>query len=454
MKGKLLIIDDHKQVLKALIQLLEPEFDCITGISNPNQIISYINKEEFDVILLDMNFSAGLNTGNEGIYWLNRILKSDPLATVVMITAYSDVNLAVRAIKEGATDFVVKPWDNNKLIATMQTAFKLRQSKMENKKLRERQRQINKGVTKQDTPLIGKSQPMEMVLKVISKVARTDANVLVVGENGTGKELIVKEIHNNSRRADEVLINIDIGTITESLFESEMFGHIKGAFTDAREDKTGWFETASGGTLFLDEIGNLSLSMQSKLLTAIQNRVIYKVGSKTPINFDIRLVCATNKNLEELVSKNLFREDLYYRINTIVVEIPPLRDRDEDIILLAEHFLKEYANKYEKFNLKFSSKTLDKLMKYNWPGNVRELRHTTEKAVILCESDILRPEDFIVSLSAQQQFLKEKPLTFAEIEKQALQVALSSNNGSVLKASKELGLARQTMYNKMQKYNL
>jgi DNA-binding NtrC family response regulator len=454
MKGKLLIVDDHKQVLKALIQLLEPEFESVTGISNPNQIISYINKEEFDVILLDMNFSAGVNTGNEGIYWLNRILKSVPLAAVVMITAYSDVNLAVRAIKEGAIDFVVKPWDNNKLIATMQTAFKLRQSNIENKKLRERQKQINKANFNQYNPLIGNSQPMEKVLKVINKVARTEANVLVVGENGTGKELIVREIHNNSRRADEVFISIDIGTIAETLFESEMFGHIKGAFTDAKEDKTGWFETASGGTLFLDEIGNLSLTMQSKLLAAIQNRVIYKVGSKTPIPFDIRLVCATNKNLEELVSKNLFREDLYYRINTIVIEIPPLRDRGEDVVLLAEYFLKEYATKYEKFYLKFSSKTLDKLMKYNWPGNVRELRHTIEKAVILCESEVLMPEDFIISYVTQQPLINQKPPTFSEIEKQALQIALNNNNGSVLKASQELEIARQTMYNKMQKYNL
>jgi DNA-binding NtrC family response regulator len=454
MNGNLLIVDDHKQVLKALVQLLEPEFESVTGISKPDQILSYINKEEYDVILLDMNFSAGVNSGNEGIYWLNRILKSDPLAAVVMITAYSDVNLAVRAIKEGATDFVVKPWDNNKLIATMQTASKLRQTKIENKKLRDRQKQINKGIIKKDGPLVGKSQVMEDVLKVLTKVARTDANVLVLGENGTGKELIVKEIHNNSRRADEVFISIDIGTITETLFESEMFGHIKGAFTDAREDKTGWFETASGGTLFLDEIGNLSLTMQSKLLTAIQNRVIYKVGSNTPIPFDIRLICATNKDIEEMVSRNLFREDLYYRINTIVIEIPPLRDRGEDIILLAEHFLKEYAGKYEKYNLKFSSKTLDKLMKYSWPGNVRELRHTIEKAVILCDSDILLPEDFIISHSRPQPSLQQKSPTYAEIEKQALQIALNNNNGSVLKASKELGLARQTMYNKMQKYNL
>jgi DNA-binding NtrC family response regulator len=454
MNGKLLIVDDHKQVLKALIQLLEPEFEIITGLSNPNQIVSCISQEEFDVILLDMNFSAGINTGNEGIYWLNRILKSDPLAVVVMITAYADVDLAVRAIKEGATDFVVKPWDNNKLIATLLSAHKLRQSKNENKKLRDRQKQLNKGISKQNTPLIGKSKPMEDVFQVINKVAKTEANILVIGENGTGKEVIVKEIHQLSRRADELFISIDLGSITETLFESEMFGHVKGAFTDAKEDKTGWFETASGGTLFLDEIGNLSLNMQSKLLTAIQNRVIYKVGSKTPIPFDIRLICATNKNLEEMVANHLFREDLYYRINTIVIEIPPLRDRGEDIVLLAEHFLKEYATKYEKFNLKFNSKTHDKLMKYNWPGNVRELRHTIEKAVILCDSTILTPEDFIFSHSVQQTTLEQKPSTFAEIEKQAIQIALRNNNGNVLKASKELELARQTMYNKMQKYNL
>jgi len=454
MQCKLLIVDDHKQVLKALIQLLETEFETITGISNPNQIISQIKKEDFDVILLDMNFSAGVNTGNEGIYWLNCILKSDPSVVVVMMTAYADINLAVRAIKEGATDFVVKPWDNNKLITTLQAAFKLRQSRIENKRLREKQKQINKGINKQPDILIGKSSVMENVFQVMHKVAKTDANVLVIGENGTGKELIVREIHNNSRRSGEVFISVDIGTITETLFESEMFGHVKGAFTDAREDKTGWFETASGGTLFLDEIGNLSLTMQSKLLTAIQNRVIYKVGSKTPIPFNIRLILATNKNLEELVSKDLFREDLYYRINTIVLELPPLRDRGEDIVLLAEHFMKEYSVKYEKFRLKFSSKTLDKLMKYNWPGNVRELRHTVEKAVILCESDVLMSEDFILSHSSKAQFNQDRPSTFDEIEKKAVENALNNNNGNVLKASKELGLARQTMYNKIQKHNL
>lgn len=454
MNGKLLIVDDHKQVLNALIQLLEPEFEKVTGISNPNQIISCLSQEEYDIILLDMNFSAGVNSGNEGIYWLNRILKSDPLAVVVMITAYTDVDLTVRAIKEGAIDFVVKPWDNNKLITTLQAGCKLRKSKVEYKKLHNRQKQLNKGIILRGGPLIGKSQVMEDVLKVMNKVAKTDANVLVTGENGTGKEQIVKEIHKMSERADEAFISVDVGSIAETLFESEMFGHIKGAFTDAREEKTGWFETASGGTLFLDEIGNLSLSMQSKLLAAIQNRTIYKVGSKTPIPFDIRLICATNKNLTEMTTKNLFREDLYYRINTIVIEVPPLRDRGEDVVLLAEHFLNEYAVKYGKFNLKFTSKTLDKLLHYNWPGNVRELRHTVEKAVILCDSDVLTPDDFLIVYPMQQNYNKDKPPTFEEIEKQAIKTSLIKNHGSILKASKELGLARQTLYNKMQKYNL
>ncbi len=452
MKGNLLIVDDHKSVLKALVQLLEPEFEKLVGLSTPNQIPALMKKEVPDVILLDMNFSAGINTGNEGIYWLNIILKLDPLAVVVMITAYAEVNLAVRAIKEGATDFIVKPWDNSKLIASLQAAFQLRQSKMENRKLREKQKQINRGILNQYGSLLGKSPAMENVLRIVSKVARTDANVLVVGENGTGKELVVKEIHNRSPRAEEAFISLDMGTIAETLFESELFGHIRGAFTDAREDKTGWMETASGGTLFLDEIGNLSLSMQAKLLTAIQNRVIYKVGSSTPVPFDTRLICATNKNLQEMVSQGIFREDLYYRINTIVIEIPPLRDRGEDMILLAEHFLKEYAQKYGKHSLRFNTRAIDKLMKYHWPGNVRELRHTIEKAVILSDSDILKPEDF--SIFYTRPTSQQIPITYAEIEKQAIQNALINHNGNVLKASKELGLARQTMYNKMQKYNL
>lgn len=454
MDGKLLIVDDHKQVLKALIQLLESEFESVAGISNPNQIISCLSRERYDVILLDMNFSAGINTGNEGLYWLNRILKSDPSAVVVMITAYADADLAVRAIKEGATDFVVKPWDNNKLIATLQAALKLRQSKTENTRLRDRQKQLIRKNVGQTSPLIGKSPAMQKVFQLMNKVAGTEANVLVAGENGTGKELIVKAIHNNSRRADEVFIGIDISTITETLFESEMFGHVKGAFTGAGEDRTGWFETASGGTLFLDEIGNLSFTMQSKMLAALQNRVIYKVGSKAPIPFDIRLICATNKDLEDLISRNLFREDLYYRINTIVIEVPPLRERGEDVILLAENFLREYAARYEKHKLRFNGKTLDKLMRYNWPGNVRELQHAVEKAVILCDSDVLKPDDFFMSYQSQQTDHQERPRTLAEIEKQALLTALDKNSGSILKAARELGLARQTMYNKIRKFNL
>ena len=453
MNGKLLIVDDHKQVLKALIQLLEPEFEIITGLSNPNQIVSCISQEEFDVILLDMNFSAGINTGNEGIYWLNRILKSDPLAVVVMITAYADVDLAVRAIKEGATDFVVKPWDNNKLIATLLSAHKLRQSKNENKKLRDRQKQLNKGISKQNTPLIGKSKPMEDVFQVINKVAKTEANILVIGENGTGKEVIVKEIHQLSRRADELFISIDLGSITETLFESEMFGHVKGAFTDAKEDKTGWFETASGGTLFLDEIGNLSLNMQSKLLTAIQNRVIHKVGSKTPIPFDIRLICATNCVLPLRVSEGLFREDLLYRINTIQIEVPPLRDRVDDIPVLAYHFLRVYCEKYNKPARKINTQALEKLANYHWPGNIRELQHSIEKAVILSDSSVLGHSDFVFNVLSKD-VSDNNSMTLEEMEKKLISESIRKHDNNLSIVASKLGITRQTLYNKLKKYDL
>jgi DNA-binding NtrC family response regulator len=453
MPGKLLIADDHRQVLKALTQLLETEFDQVEAVSNPNLIPGILRKQETDVILLDMNFSAGVNSGNEGIYWLNEILKSDPDAVVVMITAYADVNLAVRAIREGAFDFVVKPWDNQKLITTLKAALKLRQSKLENKKLKERQKQINRAAMK-TIPFIGKSPAIENVLRMMRKVAATEANVLVTGDNGTGKELMVGELHHLSRRREEPFIAVDVGSLAETLFESEMFGYVRGAFTDAKEDKTGWFETAAGGTLFLDEIGNLSFSAQSKLLAAIQNRVICKVGSKNPVPVDVRLICATNKNLEELVSKNLFREDLLYRINTIVIEMPPLKERGEDIILLASHFLHEYAAKYEKHSLRLSHKAVDRLMSHSWPGNVRELRHTIEKAVILCDSDVLKPEDLVLSGFNHALIRENAMATLAEIEKQAIANALDRTRGNILKASIELGLARQTMYNKMKKYNL
>jgi DNA-binding NtrC family response regulator len=454
MKTKLLIVDDHKPVLKALTQLLEQEFDEVTTIANPNQIPNLVGKENFEVILLDMNFSTGINTGNEGIYWLNRILKIDPLAIVVMITAYGDVELAVKAMKEGATDFILKPWDNDKLAATLQSALKLRQSKIEVRNYKNKQTHLKEEIDKRFNQLIGNSAAFTEVLKTVKKVAKTDANVLILGENGTGKELIARQIHRLSNRANEVFINVDIGAITESLFESEMFGHKKGAFTDAKTERSGRFEAASTGTLFLDEIGNLSLSMQAKLLTAIQNREIFKVGSNKPIPVDIRLICATNKNIKEMVAENLFREDLYYRINTVEILLPSLQDRKDDIILLVGHFLKEYSLKYEKPLLKFNSKALDKLMNYHWPGNIRELRNAVEKAVILSESHIIKPEHFLLTSLFRRTHHVTEPLTFDEIEKQSIINALENNHGNIAKTAHELGLARQTLYNKIEKHNL
>jgi DNA-binding NtrC family response regulator len=450
--GKLLIVDDHRGILKALVQLLEPEFEMVHTANNPNLIPKFIESESYDVILLDMNFSAGINTGNEGLYWMRTILKYDSSIAIIMITAYGEVDLAVKAMKEGATDFVLKPWDNDKLIATLKAAVKLHQSKLEINSLRNKQKHLSEVVDKHYNRLIGSSKPMQKIISTIEKVAGTDANVLLLGENGTGKELLAREIHKKSDRANEVFVSVDMGALSHSLFESEMFGHQKGSFTDAKEDRVGRLETASGGTLFLDEIGNLSLEMQAKLLTVLQNRQIIRLGSNKAVSIDVRLICATNKNLKQMIAERQFREDLFYRINTIEIEIPPLRDRTEDIEPIADYFLKQYSKKYKKALLKISSSALKKLKKYHWQGNIRELQHKIEKAVIMCESSLLQAEDFFVSESPVKSL--KKPQKFAEIEKQAIETALTNNNGSVAKAAQELGLARQTLYNKMLKYEL
>ena len=453
-KGKVLIIDDHKTVLKALLQILEPEFGLVHGISNPNLLPGLITKERFDVYLLDMNFSAGKHTGNEGLYWLREIHKYDPKASVVLITAYGDVNLAVTALKEGATDFVLKPWDNDRLIATLRSALKLSQSQREVDSLKNRQIQLTDSINKNQESIIGSSSCMNEIFETINKVSKTDANILILGENGTGKELIAREIHNRSKRLQEIFLSVDMGSISESLFESEIFGHKKGAFTDAKEERAGRFETASGGSLFLDEIANLSMYMQAKLLRVLESRQITKLGSNKAIDIDIRLICATNKNIRQMVDQNLFREDLLYRINTIEIMIPPLRERGDDIIILANHFLAKYTLKYEKSRLRISQKAFDKLLQYQWPGNVRELQHTIEKAVIMSDSEILGPEDFFIRKEAFEYTHQDVPVSFSEIERSAIMNALKNNNGSVYKAAKELKLARQTVYNKMIKYGL
>lgn len=452
-KNKILVVDDDKQVLKTLEFLLETEYEQVTTINSPNLIPSELRSEKFDVILLDMNFSKGQNTGNEGFYWLNRILKSDPDAIVILITAYGDVEIAVRAIQEGATDFILKPFDNDKLLATINTAIKLRLSKVQVKKLKKTQEVIAKDLEKTHLLIKATSPVMEKVYSTIKKVAKTDANILILGENGTGKEVIAREIHRLSVRSNEAFIHVDLGSINGNLFESELFGHKKGAFTDAKEDRIGRFEIASGGTLFLDEIGNIPLPQQAKLLTTIQNKEVVPIGSNTHTSIDVRIISATNKSIETMIKENLFREDLFYRINTIVIEIPPIRERGEDVILFADKFLALFSKKYDKPNLKFDKNAYSQLITYNWPGNVRELQHTIEKSVILCESDIISPKDLMLKSQALN-LINNEPQKLDDIEKKAIITALNNNNGVLTFAAKELGIARQTMYNKMKKYGL
>ena len=450
-KDKILIADDDKNILKSLSILLDNEFDTVDTLSNPNLIISQYQKENYDIVLLDMNFSAGLNTGNEGIFWLNEILKIDKNATVIFITAYGDVNLAVKAMKQGATDFIIKPWNNEKLIHTLQSALKIKESQLKIDKLSKDNESLSGEINKPNEKIIGSSAAMKEIFSVIDKVAATNASVLITGENGTGKELIAKEIHRRSARKSKPMITIDMGSIPESLCESELFGHKKGAFTDAKEDKTGRFEIANGGTLFLDEIGNLPVSLQSKILTVLQKHEIVPVGANKHIPIDIRLITATNKNPEEMIQKGLFREDLFYRINTVQIQLPPLRKRKEDILEIAEYYLRIFATKYEKQGIKFSNQAINTLQQYQWPGIIRELKHTIEKAVILCTDNLLEPDNFMLKQKPKKQ---EWPLKFEEIEKMAIVRALENNERKMTEAAKELGLTRQTLYNKIKKYNI
>ncbi|MBS6689770.1 MAG: sigma-54-dependent Fis family transcriptional regulator, partial [Sanguibacteroides justesenii] len=384
-QGTILVVDDNKAVLNALEMLLAGVFREVITIRTPNQIEATLESGRVDVVLLDMNFSAGINTGNEGLYWLSRIKGYAAEIPVVLFTAYADIDLAVRAVKEGATDFVVKPWDNAKLVATLLAAYRLHESRREVKQLKAKEEVLKGQLSPERTVVWGESDAMCRVRQLIEKVAVTDANVLITGENGTGKEIVAREIHALSGRKGEVMISVDMGAITETLFESELFGHVKGAFTDAREDRVGKFEAANKGTLFLDEIGNLSYALQSKLLATLQSRKVIRVGSNKPVDVNIRLICATNSDLPRMVKEGTFREDLLYRINTIHVEVPPLRERGNDILLLAEAFLRDYGRKYRKPDLSFSSETRQRLLGYSWPGNVRELQHTVEKAVIMCD---------------------------------------------------------------------
>ncbi|EAQ99909.1 sigma-54-dependent transcriptional regulator [Maribacter sp. HTCC2170] len=450
--ANILVIDDNKSVLSALEILLQFEFKSVNTISNPNQIPSYPDFTALDIILLDMNFSAGVNTGNEGLYWLREIKKKAPHISVIMMTAYGAVELAVEALKEGASDFILKPWSNERLITTVKTAFNLRKAQNEVKHLRKKESSLKQVINHNKEYIIGNSKTLNSVLTLVRKVAKTSVNVLITGENGTGKELIAREVHNLSLRENEVFIPVDMGSISESLFESELFGHVKGSFTDAKGDRIGKFEAANGGTLFLDEIGNLSLQTQAKLLSAIQNKEIVKVGSNKTIPVDIRLICATNCNLEKMVADGLFREDLLYRINTISIEVPPLRERDGDILVLSDFFLKKFTSKYGKPQLKINQKAEEKLNSYGWPGNIRELLHAIERAVILSEGNILSPDDFILNTNTTIS-LQKGPNTLGEMEQLMIANALNKNNGNYSAAAEQLGISRQTLYNKIKKEN-
>ena len=450
-QGTILVVDDNKAVLNALEMLLAGVFREVITLRTPNQIEAILESGRVDVVLLDMNFSAGINTGNEGLYWLSRIKEYAAEIPVVLFTAYADIDLAVRAVKEGATDFVVKPWDNAKLVATLLAAYRLHESRREVKQLKAKEEVLKGQLSPERTVVWGESDVMRRVRQLIEKVAVTDANVLITGENGTGKEIVAREIHALSGRKGEVIISVDMGAITETLFESELFGHVKGAFTDAREDRVGKFEAANKGTLFLDEIGNLSYALQSKLLATLQSRKVIRVGSNKPIDVNIRLICATNSDLSRMVKEGTFREDLLYRINTIHVEVPPLRERGNDILLLAEAFLRDYGRKYRKPDLSFSGETRQRLLGYSWPGNVRELQHTVEKAVIMCDRQVLTPEDFLFKSEPSEMAPLE---TLEDMEREMIRKALERHEGNLSAVASRLGITRQTLYNKMKKFNL
>jgi DNA-binding NtrC family response regulator len=449
---KILIIDDNNDVLIALKLLLQDYFDQVDTFRTPNAIPDQLRKNEYGAIVLDMNFVAGVNTGNEGFYWLDKILEQDPEAAVLFLTAYADIEKAVEAIRRGAADYIEKPWDDEKLLASLLKAIAHRKSRKEIKRLKTNQKHLSKDIRNQYRMVTGESPAMRKVYDTIGKVASTDANVLILGENGTGKEIIARELHYQSNRRNEMFVNVDLAALNENVFESELFGHKKGAFTDAREDRTGRFELASGGTLFLDEIGNLSMNMQSKLLVALQNREITPVGASRSIPIDIRLISATNKNISEMIAKEQFREDLLYRINTITIELPALRERKEDIPALARHFVTTYAQKYHGHDIPITDSALQKLMDYAWPGNVRELQHKMEKAVIMCDSRILDKQDILFESSGFSQSIDS--LNLAENERILIQKALQKTGENFTKAAEELGINRRTLYNKLKSYGL
>jgi len=453
--GNILIVDDNEDLLLAARLFLKQHFSLVHTEQDPEKIPVLLQNENYDVILLDMNFTLDATSGVEGFRWLEKILQIDPSAVVILITAYGDVEIAVKAVKVGATDFVLKPWQNEKLLATLSSALNLRHSKLEVDRLRSRQKQLSDDIDQKYHNMIGVSPAIRKVFATIDKVAATDANILILGDNGTGKELVARALHRQSPRSAEVFINVDMGAIAETLFESELFGHMKGAFTDARENRPGRFELASGGTLFLDEIGNLSLAMQAKLLSVLETRKVTRLGSNAPREFDIRLICATNMPLYDMVARNEFRQDLLYRINTVEIQLPSLQERKEDIALLVDHFLEIFSKKYKKPISGVSAPALKKLERYLWPGNIRELRHTLERAVILAESRMLQPADFLFPDTEKEvEGVVFDNYNLEDVEKAVIRKALKKHAGNVSHAAKDLGLTRTSLYRRMEKYGL
>ena len=452
--GKILLADDDEFVLLSLKLLLEPHFELVVTTNNPERIPALFDRQQFDVVILDMNFRQGDTTGNQGRFWLKKILAMNPETQVILLTAYADINVAIESIREGALDFIVKPWQNEKLLATVKAANKLSQEKTKVKQLKSTQKSLVSALEPPFEPLLGNSSSMQAIRRIIEKVAPTDAEVLILGANGTGKEVIAREIHRQSARAEGVFMTVDVGALTETIFESEMFGHRKGAFTDAKEDRVGRFEASAGGTLLLDEIGNLSLSLQSKLLTVLQHKKIVRLGTNEPIDVDVRILCATNSNLEAMVREGKFREDLLYRINTVEINVPPLIERKEDIPLLAEYYLKKLSVRYHKPDLRFSSEAIASLQNAPWPGNVRELQHAIERAVILSEGTQLRAEDFGSNAKTSGSDFNFDELNLEKLEEWAIRKALARHGGNVSHAAHELGLSRGALYRRMDQYGI
>ena len=447
--AKILAVDDDQDVLVAVKMLLRPEVKEIVTEKNPEKILSLLAQNQFDLILLDMNYKSSLNTGNEGIFWLRKIREINKTVVVIMITAYGDIDLAVRSVKEGANDFVLKPWRNERLLETLESCCQ--QSITGNK-------QSTKNTSsKAETSLLGSSEAMQDVLYKIEKIAPTDANILILGENGTGKTEVAKLIHQKSLRYQKAFVHADLGSLTESLFESELFGHKKGAFTDAREDRAGRFESANEGTLFLDEIGNISLPQQAKLLTVLQNREVTRLGTNAPISINIRLISATNAPIKEMASQNQYRKDLIYRLNTIEIMLPPLRMRGNDVVLLAEYFMKSYSEKYHKNLVEIDEKAKVKLRQYAFPGNIRELQHSIERAVIMADNQAITARDLDLNSSIETPVMMSQEssiLRIDEIEKSTILKAIERHDGNITKAARELGLTRTALYRRLGKYDI